>query len=460
MSSLFGSMSIATGSLLTEQAAIGVTANNVSNINSPGYSRQRPDIQEGAAYFNGSQMIGTGVDLAGITSVRDNVLELRIQDEMQQQGSLQAQVDSLSDVDLQFSTENANIGDALNSFFDSLSNLSPDPSNSSLRQSVLVSAQDLVNQFQSTSNMLTQRQFNLDLQVQQAVGQVNQITAQVADLNQKIATSGMPQDQLGEYVDQRNVLLQNLSSLIGNQVITADDGLTVTASDGTALVVGGRCFAVDYSEAANGNPQISVGGHDLTNSTSGGSIAGLLQVRNQVIPGILSNLDSIASNLVASVNTVHEQGYDMNGNTGADFFKPLAAGGAGAAASIALNITDASQIATSSDGTSGSNGNLNSLIDLRNQGIINGITPTDAYSNLTFQVGSTLSNAQSNLQSSEAMVQQLNDQRGAISGVSLDEEASNLIQYQRAYEAAARVLNIISDLTQVSVNLGNSSATV
>ena len=460
MSSLFGSMSIATGALLADQAAIGVTSNNVSNMNTPGYSRQRANLVEDDSYRNGSLMIGTGVDLESITSIRDNVLELRLQNEMQQQGSLQSQVDALSDVNLEFSTQNANVGSALNDFFDSLSNLAPDPTESSLRQSVLVSAQNLANQFQSTSNVLTQQRFGLGLQVQQGVAQVNQITAQIADLNQKISSSGLPQDQLGTYVDQRNVLLQTLSSLFGNQVLAADDGLTVTAPDGTALVVGAQSQDLDLSTDATGNLHLALGGHDLTTSMSGGSISGLLQTRDEEIPSILSNLDSLASSLITSFNQVHEQGYDLNGNTDIDFFVPSPSGGAGSAASFAVNISNASQIAASGDGSTGSNANLNSLVDLRDQAIVNGNTPTDAYSKLTFQVGSDLSNAQSDLQNSEAMVQQLQNQRGALSGVSLDEEASNLMQYQRAYEAAARVLTVLSDLTQVSVNLGDSSATV
>ena len=459
MSSLFGSMAIAAGSMLVQQSAIAVTANNVSNINTPGYSRQQADLAESAPVWNGSSLVGTGVTLEQVTSLRDRILELRIQDEMQQQGSLDAQVNALSDVDLQFSTQNANLGDTINNFFDSLSSLTTDPSNSALRQSVLVSAQDLARQFQSTSKLLTQRQFNLDLQVQQAVAQVNQITSQIADLNQRISSSGVSEDQLGTYVDQRNVLLQNLSSLIGNHVITADDGLTVTASDGTPLVVGGQAYSATFS-SSNGQTIVTVGGHDISSSGSGGSISGLLQVRNQIIPGILSGLDSLASNLITSFNSAHESGIDLNGNTGIDFFVPAPAGGTGAAASFAVNITDASQIAASGDGSASSNSNLNSLVALQNQGIVNGQTPADAYANLTFQVGSQLANAKADQQSTEAMVQQLNDQRGAISGVSLDEEASNLIRYQRAYEAAARVLTVISDLTAVSVNLGNSSATV
>jgi flagellar hook-associated protein 1 FlgK len=173
---------------------------------------------------------------------------------------------------------------------------------------------------------------------------------------------------------------------------------------------------------------------------------------------VLSGLDSLASNLANSFNAVHESGYDLNGNTGVDFFTPPPAGGVGAASAFSVAITDPSQIAASSDGSTGDNGNLNTLLNLRNQPIVNGDTPTDAYSKLTFEVGSDLSNAQDSLSNSETSVQQLTDQRGAISGVSLDEEASNLIQYQRAYESAARVLGVVSQLTEDAVNLGNISA--
>lgn len=460
MSGLFGSLSLAANAMLVQQSAIAVTANNVANVNTPGYSRQRADLAESNPLFNATRMVGSGVTLQQIVSLRDRVLELRIQDETQQQGSLDAQVNALSDVDLEFSTQNANIGDALNGFFNSLSNLSQNPSNSALRQSVLVSANNLASQFQSTSNMLTQRQFNLDLQIQQGVAQVNQITAQIADLNQRISTSGIPEDQLGSYVDQRNVLLQNLSSLIGNHVITADDGLTVTASDGTALVVGNRYYKINASSDPNGNPMLNVGGHEIADPTAGGSISGLLRVRTSVVPGILSSLDSLASSLITSFNAVHEQGTDLNGNTGTDFFVAAPASGVGSAAAFSVKISSADQIAASRDDNPGGNENLNRLIGLRSQNIVDGDTPIDAYAKITFQVGSELANAQADQQSCDAMVQQLNNQRGAISGVSLDEEASNLVRYQRAYEAAARVLSVISDLTQVSVNLGNSAAAV
>jgi flagellar hook-associated protein 1 FlgK len=399
-------------------------------------------------------MVGSGVTLEQITSVRDRILELRLQQEMQDQGALQAQAGVLTDIDLQFSTTNDNIGDALNSFFNSLSKLATDPSNVSLRQAVLMTAQNLVNQFRSTSDVLHQRQFSLDLDVQQAAGEVNQVTAQIAVLNQKIATSGMPADQIGSYVDQRNLLLQNLSSLVGTHVITADDGLTVTTLGGNALVVGAQSYPLSVAKDASGVLQLAINGKQITATTIGGKIHGLLLVREEVIPDVLSQLDHIAFNLATQFNAVHEGGKDLDGNLGSHFFAPPPGGGAGAAAAINLAIDDPRLIAASEDGSVGDNSNLNLLVALNDQSVVDGETLVDAYSKVAFCVGSQLANVQSDLAASDAMVQQLSNQRGAISGVSLDEEASNLIRFQRAYEAAARVLSIISDLTETAVNLG------
>jgi len=228
----------------------------------------------------------------------------------------------------------------------------------------------------------------------------------------------------------------------------------VTAIDGTPLVVGSKSYDLTASTDSNSNTTLAAGGRQLNSQQTGGKIGGLLQVREQTIPEILSSLDSLASGLITNFNSVHKAGVDLDGNAGIDFFVPAPVNGIGAAATLTVNISNAKEIAASNDGSAGSNGNLNELIDLRNQALVNGDRLVDAYSKMVFQVGSSLSNAKADLQISEAMVQQLNDQRGAISEVSLDEEASNLIRYQRAYEAAARVLTVISDLTEISVNLG------
>jgi flagellar hook-associated protein 1 FlgK len=456
MSSLFGSISIALSSMMAHQSAISVTANNVSNINTPGYSRQRADLNEGPAVFTGAQMVGTGVEMSSITSLRDRVLELRIDSEMQQQGSLQAQVGSLNDIQVLFSSGTQNIGDSMNAFFNSLSELSTSPSDTSLRQNVMMSASNLANNFQNTATTLQQRQSSIDLDVQQSVDEVNQITAQLARLNSEIASHGtLKESQMGTLVDRRMNLLQQLSSLMGNQVMQSDDGTTVTTATGNPLVVGSRSFALSTEKLADGTMQIKLGESDITRSIAGGKLGGLLEVRDNTIPGIMSQLDTLASELANNFNAAHRQGFDLNGKAGGDFFVAPPASGAGAAASFALNLTDSSQLAASSDGTSGSNGNLNKLIAVRDKTNADGDRLIDQYSNIAFNIGSAISNAEIELNASEMISAQLQDQRGAISGVSLDEEAADLVRFQRAYEAAARVLSVISDLTEAAVTMGS-----
>jgi flagellar hook-associated protein 1 FlgK len=457
MSNLFGSISIAMSSMLAQQSAISVTANNVSNINTPGYSRQRAELTEGDSVMTGTRMVGTGVTLSKITSLRDRVLELRIDAEKQQQGALQAQVNSLSDIEVMFSSDTTNLGDSINIFFNSLSDLSSDPSSVPLRQTVLMNANNLANGFQNTAVTLQQRQSSLDQDIQQSVTQINQIAKQIADLNRQISAMGSTnEDQIGAFVDQRTSLLGNLSDLIGNQVTTGDDGLTVTTANGTPLVVGTRSFDLRSSKNADGSPRISSGGEDITGSITGGKLEGLLSVRNTVIPGILGSLDTLASDLANTFNTAHGEGFDLKGNAGADFFVAPPVDGKGAAISFAVNIADPSLLAASSDGTAGSNGNVNNLIAVRGQRNANGNTPLDQYAGIAFNIGSRIANANTELNASELIGQQLSDQRGALSGVSLDEEAADLVRFQRAYEAAARVLTVISDMTEVSVNLGRN----
>lgn len=456
MSSLFGSMSIALRSMMAQQAAISVTSNNVANINSEGYSRQRAGLAEADAFFNGSYMVGTGVELEQITSLRDRVLELRIQDEKQQQGSLEAQVKALQDIETIFSSDSNTIGDAINGFFNSISALSSDASNVPLRQAVLMAAGNLANSFRSASATLQQRQFSLDLDIQQSVEQVNQILSEVASLNGQIASNASQTNSMGAFEDRRMLLLQRLSSLIGNQVSVADDGLSVTTNGGIPLVVGDQATPLRVSRQADGSIRIYSQTTDVTGQIAGGELHGFLKVRQEVIPGLLSELDALAAGITNAVNAVHHGGTDLDGNPGAGFFVAPPAGNVGAAASMALNIADPRQIAASSDGLAGSNGNLNLLVGLREQGIIAGDRPSDAYAKIVFDLGSRLSNARTELNASDLVIEQLTEQRGAVSAVSLDEEAANLIRYQRAFEAAARVLSILSELTETSVNLGRS----
>ena len=242
MSSLFGTLSIATGALGAEQGAMDATTNNVANANTPGYSRLRPVLVQSDPVVVGSVTYGEGVMLQKLQSLRDPILQLRIEAETQQQGQLNTVVSAMQQAQVQFTSSSSDIGSDISNFFSSLNQLSTDPTNPSLRQSVLAAAGNLSTAFNNTSDALSQQQTNLDLNVSQAVQQVNTLTGQIAGLNTQISQlQGVGQDA-SAFEDQRDVAIGQLSNLIGVSSIQSDNSLTLTTANGTPLVVGGQSF--------------------------------------------------------------------------------------------------------------------------------------------------------------------------------------------------------------------------
>jgi len=454
MSSLFGTLSIASGALAAEQGAMDATTNNVSNANTPGYSRLRPVLIESDPVVVGSVTYGQGVTLQNLVSLRDPILQLRIQEETQQQGQLNTLVSALQQAQVQFTTSSSDIGSQISNFFSSLNQLSTDPTNLSLRQGVLTAAGNLATVFNHTSDNLTQQQSSIDLNVSQAVQQVNTLTGQIATVNTQISQlQGVGQDA-SAFIDQRDVLIGQLSGLIDVSSIKSDNGLTLTTSNGTALVVGGQSFALSTQTNASGFQDVYAQGVDITSKLTSGQLAGSIQVRDQTIPGLISSLDTLAAGLANALNTANKTGFDLNGNPGGNIFVPPPASGQGAAANLAVQITDPALIAASSDGTAGSNGNVAVLSAVQNQPVAGGQTPIEYYSNLVFGIGNAVSTNSAELSSSQLILNQLNDQRGSISGVNLNEEASNMVQYQNAYDAAAHVVTTINDMLYTVINMG------
>ena len=455
MSSLLGALAIATGALQAEQGALNATTNNVANANTPGYSRLQPVLVENPPVVTGSLTYGTGVSLQKLQAVRDPILQLRIQEETQQQRQLNTLVSSLQQVQVNFTSSSGDIGAQISKLFSSLDQLSTDPTNLPLRQGVLTAAGNLATTFGNTAKNLTQQQSSLDLNVTQDVTQVNTLTAQIAQLNTQISgLQGLGQDA-SAFVDQRDVLIGKLSNLVDVSEIQSDNGLTLTTGNGTALVVGGQSFALGTQTNAAGFQDVTSQGKDITTQLSSGELAGAIQVRDQTIPGLLSNLDTLASGLANGLNTANGTGTDLNGAAGGVIFVAPPVSRQGYATNIAVQMTDPAKIAASSDGSAGSNGNMAVLSAVANQSIANGQTPTQYYSNMVFGVGNDVSNSSAELSSSQLVLQQLQDQRGSLSGVDLNEEATNMVQFQRAFDAAARIVTTISDMMQTIINMGS-----
>ena len=462
MSGLFGTLSIALSGLSTSQQALETTSNNVANANTPGYSREVSDLEPGAPVTYGSLTFGTGVVLDEIQSLRDPILEIQLNQETQQQSSLNAQLSQLQQIQTGFSSATSGIGADISNFFNTLEQLSPDPTNLALRQSVLTAASNLATDFNTAANNLETQRSNLNQSVTEDIGQVNTLTAQIATLDQQISELQNANQNANTLVDQQTNLIRQLSGLIDVQVIsTGNGGTELTTSNGTALVTGSQSFALSTQPASDGAEHVLSGTQDITASITGGSLGGTIQIRDQQIPGILSQLDQLASGFANAVNNANQQGYILSNSStpqkgGNIFTTPTGVTGAAAAMSVA--ITDPSLIAASSDGTSGSNGNIANLSAVASQSVANGQTPIDYYSNLVFQIGSTTSNTSADADAASQILQQLQDERGSVSGVSLDEEAANMVQYQTAYQAAARVVSTVNSLLLDAVNLGVDTA--
>jgi flagellar hook-associated protein 1 len=454
MPGLTSSMLIATQALLAQESALNTTSNNIANASTPGYTREVPVLEAVAPEVEGGVAYGQGVTLESVQSVRDELLQLRIYSETSQQSGAQAQLNNLQQVQNLFGSTSSGIGSDITNFFNSLNSLSTDPTDLSQRQAVLTAAGNLAGDFQSTSSQLTSIQQNLNLSVAQSVSQINTLTSQIAQLNGQVAAMQQLNQEPGAIEDQRDVLIGQLAQVANISVTQSQQGgVTITTSDGSALVVGGQSFNLQASPDSNGTEQIYAAGSNITSSFTGGQLGGEINVRDQVIPGVLSSLDALASGLAANVNAAQQQGYDLNGDAGQNLFNPVT--GPGAAANLTVAISDPSLIAASSDGSAGSNGNIANLLAVQNQTLASGQTPLDAYSNIVFNVGNVTSQAQSASSATQLSLTQLTDQMGAETGVSIDQETMNLISFQHAFQAAARVITTIDELSQTVLSMGS-----
>ncbi|HYH00178.1 MAG TPA: flagellar hook-associated protein FlgK [Terriglobales bacterium] len=454
MSSLFGTMSVSLRALLAQQAALQTTAENIGNVNTAGYARRRAVMIEDDPVLDGRLTIGNGVHLARIESLRDGTLEIRIHEETQQQGELDGYIGAMRQVESLFSDVDHGIGAQLDKFFQSLTRLSTGADNIPLRQNVVTAAGNLASTFNNVANRLKALQQTLDGGLVQAASDINTITAQIADLNVEVSRQRTLGDDAGTFEDQRTQLIRELSELVNVSVINADDGVTLTTADGAALVVGAHAFQIETSLQSSGLRHVYSQGRDITSGISGGRMGGLLRARDAGAESLLSDLDRMASGVITEINAAHRQGFDLNGVAGQDLFAP--ASPTDSAAKMRLVISDPAAIAASSDGSVGDSGNVSRLSDVATAAVISGQTPLDYYSGMVGRFGNDLGQAEAEREAVDLIMRQLSNQRAAVSGVSLDEEAANLIRYQRAFEAAARVVSVIDDLTQTVINLGRN----
>jgi flagellar hook-associated protein 1 FlgK len=463
-----------------DQAALNIVANNVANANTTGYTEETPNWRENQPIVIDGVSYGAGVTETGATSVRDRVLEERLDQQQQLASASSSRLTALNSVQALFTPDSGSststagdIGSDLTGFFSSLSSLEANPTNNALRQNVLSTATTLAGDVSNAAASLNAQQSALDQEASSVTSQVNALTGAIAQLNQQIQSTS-PNADAGTLEDQRQQDLSQLSQLVGiNQVTTENNGLSVTTTSGQLLVSEGSSFQLT-SGTVGGVTHFFAGGTDITSqlATGGGELGGLLTARDQDIPSVLNSLDTLAYNVSTQVNALNNEGTDYNGVEGTGTNSSGTAGTgvtplyifnqpaqvAGSAASMSVATTDPNQIAAAGLGLgTGDNSNAVAMANLANQSIVNGQTPTDYYSNLVTTLGSTVSGVQTENTAQSASVTQLQTQNSAFSGVNLNDEAASMTTLERSYQAASQVFTMLNTITASALNLGQET---
>jgi flagellar hook-associated protein 1 len=470
MGTINSAFSIISGALDADQAALAIVANNVANANTPGYAQEIPNWQENQPVTIGGVQYGDGVSETGATSLRDRVLEQRLDQQQQLASSSGARLTALNSVQALFPPDSGtgtaaagDIGSDITSFFSSFASLEADPTNNSLREEVLSSATTLAGDISNAAASLNQQSSALDQEATGVTAQVNSLTTSIAQLNHQIQTTS-PDGDAGTLEDQRQQDLSQLSQLIGiNQITTENNGLSVTTTSGQTLVSEGTSFQMN-SGMVNGVTHFFVGNTDITSqlATGGGELGGYLTVRDQDIPTAMNALDQMAYNISTQVNTQNSAGTDLSGVTGTTtnplniFAQPATV--AGSAVAMSVVMTDPNQIAAAAAGAgTGDNSNATIIANLANQTIVGGQTPTDFYSNFVSTLGATVSGVQNENTAQNASVTQLQTQNDALSSVNLNDEASAMSTLQSSYQAASQVFGLLNTIMESALNLGQQT---
>ena len=466
MGSLSALLNLSQNALLANQAAIDITSTNVANANTPGYTRQVAQWSDDSVSLSNGAPSDTGVDVTAI-SQRDRVLDQRVAQQTQLQSATSTEsraLDALQNIfgltSTSTSASSTTLGSDIDAFFNSLSSLQADPSDNSTRQGVLSAAQTLASDLNSASNQISSQTSALNQQVVSVVGQVNSLTASIAALNQQI-TSISPTADAGTLEDQRQQDIAQLSQYVGfNQTTTQDNGITLSTTDGALLVSEGQSFALGTT-VSGGNVQVTsssiTANQNISVGLTGGQLGGTLEARDGEVATAANALDTLAYAIGTSVNAQNSAGLDGYGNAGGAIFTwPSTA--ISAAASITVATTDPNAIAAAGagEGLSGAT-NAKALAALGQSALVSGQTASAYFASFLTQVGTAAGTAATSSTVQQTSLTQLTTQQSALSGVSLDDEASNLTEYQRSYEAAAKVFSIVDELLASALNLGEET---
>jgi flagellar hook-associated protein 1 FlgK len=447
MSTLFNLLNIAGGGLAAQTAALAVTSQNVANVNTPGYVQETANLETTA----------TGVTASGVSRAYDQFTYGNVLAQQGLSGAADARTQALTAAQNTISPTGNTIADDVNAFFTSATALESSPSDPSTRAALLGTATQLAQDISTTSAGLSTQRATLLTQAQGIATQLNGELSQIAQLNGQIAQATAEGSQPADLQSQRDALASQVSLQIGAQVITDNRGQMTLLSAGTALVTGTSASSVSVGLDSSNDLQVLAkqtggGSVDITSRTNSGSLGGIREARDTDIKGVSSQLDTFAYNLATQVNAVHAAGFGLDGVTGRNLFtQPASAAGAAAAFSVDPSVAgNPSAIAASSTATGlpGGNDVAVQLAQLASQPLAGGQPPAQSFGAIAASLGASMSAAQTESALRTDTVTQATTLNSSESGVSLDQEMTNMAQFQNAYDASSKVLQTAQSLLQ------------
>ena len=478
-----GLFSIARGALLTHQQVLSTIAHNVANAETPGYSRQEAVLETNPSVRMSYGNVGTGVHISTILRKRDVLLDDSYRSAAGQSGDAQTHSTALSQLEGIFGEpSDAGMSNALDQFWGAYSDLAATPSSSAAQSIVQQRGKQVAQLFHDYDAQLTQQRSSSTERLSTTVTQINSLAQRVADLNTRILTTESSDNPANDLRDQRDMLLDTLAKTAGTRVINQNNG-TVTVVIGNSTLVDGNEFRALHVQLEVPNPvpavtpsdvnvRITLGDSPDRLAPLGGELKAITTVINTDIPSLRGRLNALAAALVSNVNAKHTTGFVFSGTTipgaaAGNFFDAGTVLNPVRASTIVLDATiaaDASKIAVSGNANAPTDNSVGLAMGaLRTTaGTVSYTSPgggietgtfTGFFRNTVTALGSAVKGAQDNATVYATMEEQGDARRQSVSGVSSDEELTQMLRVQQSYVAATKLIKTADEMLQTLLHL-------
>ena len=456
------SLDSALSALLAQQAGVDTTSHNIANVATAGYSRQRLRLQAipGSFALDPMPRPGMGVEIVDIERVRDIFVGFQIRTANQSAGRYAARATSLQRVEIALGEPGeSGLRAAMSAFWNSWRDLSNTPDSGAARSSVVQSAETMALTTRRIHGSLLALRDEADLRLRADITEINQLSAEIASLNGQISSLAIVGHDAGDLRDRRDLALDRLTTLLDVHYTPRENGTIDVQAAGRSLVRANRSFAIygDPNIANNNYVDIKFVADDAPLTIGNGELRGLIDQRDTELPALIAELNALVSQIITDVNAAHAGGYGLDGVTGRAFFAGTDASDI-AVDAVILGDLDTLAAATNFDvidGTPpGDGSNAAAISDLQYALTLSGATVTfdEFYGAFIGSIGAAVRESERLADSQSLLLQQLEAVRQSASGVNLDEEMVQLMRYQRAYEAAARVISVVDEMLDTLIN--------